>query len=677
MNKKELIEQFTEWRDNDENKKIIAAVLALPESSVDDEILSWLAQAYIDKEEYKRAIAVLDSIQERMDSDYKWQFMMGLALLRAADDDECYDDDDLRRNILERAKVCLARGMNMNPPDDIMDTADRYMEEIESMLDEIDGPPEEDYSEDIETYDDDELDVLEEHIKEYYGDFPTVFHEITSNDIHCDIACIPPTEERNFYTLVTMGMGAHIMDIPDALPADENGRAELLICLPPNWKLGESGEEWFWPISLLKDLARLPKNTNSWLGWGHSVDHQNFVAPNAKFCGSLLIYPENVPDGAEYCVLPNGDKVNFFEIIPLYREEMEYKINNNTKALLERMKDVSHIVDVNRPNCCEDMETEPGRTGRVIDSVENHSRKIRDKGLKLDEINSCNHIAIFMRWCIERGLIALQFYEHCSDIVDGVNDGTQTDIRRFIIDYFDGNLEPYQLSYMGSCFAEYYYNWDNEEAEFFYPADVDAYAEKYFGTERYNSEEFQDEAYLFVPFDEEYYKGMTEYIERAFHGFLPGFSEYQYNSDLEATEKAEKRLNVEFILPNYDKFASSFDTISYNAKAAGFTAIPIIIDENVTIDSQENVEIILTDASDTFLMPVAITILPSAEPIVWAEKNFSDKKPVIIPANERIISLQNFLKETYGDTLAVFTFDGESESLLLPLENGDYILFSK
>lgn len=170
---------------------------------------------------------------------------------------------------------------------------------------------------------------------------------------------------------------------------------------------------------------------------------------------------------------------------------------------------------------------------------------------------------------------------------------------------------------------------------------------------------------------------MTEYIERAFHGFLPGFSEYQYNSDLEATEKAEKRLNVEFILPNYDKFASSFDTISYNAKAAGFTAIPIIIDENVTIDSQENVEIILTDASDTFLMPVAITILPSAEPIVWAEKNFSDKKPVIIPANERIISLQNFLKETYGDTLAVFTFDGESESLLLPLENGDYILFSK
>ena len=677
MNKKGLIEQFTEWRDNGEDEKIIAAVLALPSDIVDDEILYWLAQAYIDKEQYKRAIAVLDRLKPRMENDYKWQFMMGLALLRAADDDECYDDDDLRRNILERAKVCLARGMNMNPPESVLESADRYMEELEGLLDEIDGAPEEDFGEDIEIYDDDELDVLEEHIKEYYGDFPTVFHEITSNDIHCDIACIPPTKERNCYTLVTMGMGAHIMDIPDELPADEHGRAELLICLPPDWKLGESGEEWFWPISLLKDLARLPQNTNSWLGWGHSVDHQNFVAPNAKFCGSLLIYPENVPDGAEYCVLPNGEKVNFFEVIPLYREEMEYKINNNTKALLERMKDVSHIVDINRPNCCEDIETELERNRRVIDSAKTHSDKIKDKGLKLDEINGCNHIAIFLRWCIERGLIAPQFYEHCPEIVDGVLDGTKTDIRDFILDYFDGDLEPFQLNYMGACFTEYYYNWNNEDAEFFYPADVDNYAEKYFGTERYNSEEFQDEAYLFVPFDEEYYKGMSKYIDRAFQGFLPGFSEYQYNSDRQAIEKAEKRLNVEFTLPDYDKFVSSYNNIAYNAKAAGYTAWPIIIDENGTIDSRESVENILSDTMDTFLMTVAVVKIPSAEPIVWAQKIFSDQKPLIISADERVISLQNSLKETYGNTPAIYTFDDNKEILLLPIENGDYLMFEK
>ena len=137
MTKDELIRRFREWRDDDENEKIIAAVIALPENLVDAEILSWLAQSYIDIGEYKRAIAVLENLHESMENDYKWQFMMGLALLRASDDDECYDDDDLLRNILERAKVCFARGMNMNPPEDVLESADRFMEETEVRLDEL------------------------------------------------------------------------------------------------------------------------------------------------------------------------------------------------------------------------------------------------------------------------------------------------------------------------------------------------------------------------------------------------------------------------------------------------------------------------------------------------------------------------------------------------------------
>lgn len=39
-----------------------------------------------------------------------------------------------------------------------------------------------------------------------------------------------------------------------------------------------------------------------------------------------------------------------------------------------------------------------------------------------------------------------------------------------------------------------------------YPADVDDNALRFFGPERYHSDEFQDEAYLFIPFDEDYYR---------------------------------------------------------------------------------------------------------------------------------------------------------------------------
>ena len=38
----------------------------------------------------------------------------------------------------------------------------------------------------------------------------------------------------------------------------------------------------------------------------------------------------------------------------------------------------------------------------------------------------------------------------------------------------------------------------------------------YFGPERYHSDEFQDEAYLFIPFDEDYYQAMAEVIEERF-----------------------------------------------------------------------------------------------------------------------------------------------------------------
>lgn len=672
MNKDELIYHFREWRDNDENEKIIAAAMALPESSVDDEILSWLAQAYIDIGEYKRAIAVLESLHARMEGDYKWQFMMGLALLRAADDDECYDDDELRRNILERAKVCFARGMNMNPPGDVLDQADRFMEEVEFQLDELNGTAEDDYDEDLEAYDDEELEVIEEHIKEYYGDFPTVFHEITSKDIVCDIACIPPTEERNYFTLVTMGMGAHVMNIPESLPADENGRAELLICLPPDWKLGESGEEWFWPISLLKDLAKLPINSNSWLGWGHSVDHRSDLSSTAKFCASLLLYPEGVPEDAEYCTLPNGDRVNFFEVIPMYREEMNFKINNNTKALLERMKDVHHVVDIGRPNCCEGMDNVPNGT-KIIDSAKNHCRKITEKNLALGEISGCNHIAIFMRWCIEHDLIAYEFYENCPDEVKGVKDGTHTDLREFIINYFGGDLEPFQFSYMGACFTDYYYNWDKDDPEHFYPSDVDDYAERYFGTERYNSEEFQDEAYMFVPFDEAYYRGMSEYIERAFADFLPDFMKYCENSDKENVRSAERLLGLKLELPKYNEFSKSYREVKYTAKTKGGSALPIIIDPSAVLKYQDSVADLLRDATDTLLETIAIVSFPDPEPMAWAMENFDNEKMSVIPPDERISSLQKSLAETLGAVPAIFAFGEDTVSLLIPVEQGAYI----
>ena len=56
-----------------------------------------------------------------------------------------------------------------------------------------------------EVYTEEEMEAVEGHIEEYFGEFENVFHEIVSPDIHVDICVVPPTEERDYYTLVTMG----------------------------------------------------------------------------------------------------------------------------------------------------------------------------------------------------------------------------------------------------------------------------------------------------------------------------------------------------------------------------------------------------------------------------------------------------------------------------------------
>ena len=76
------------------------------------------------------------------------------------------------------------------------------------------------------------MEAVEQHIKRYFGEFGSVFHELVSPDIHVDICVVPPSEERDYYTLVTMGMGAHRMNVPEELAEYKLERAELAIALP-------------------------------------------------------------------------------------------------------------------------------------------------------------------------------------------------------------------------------------------------------------------------------------------------------------------------------------------------------------------------------------------------------------------------------------------------------------
>ena len=368
-----------------------------------------------------------------------------------------------------------------------------------------------------EVYSEDEMSAIEQHIKNTFGEFENVFHELVSPDIHVDLCVVPPSEERDYYTLVTMGMGAHRMNVPEELAEYKLERAELAIALPPDWKLDEQSlkeERWYWPIGLLKVLARLPISGDTWLGFGHTMDKQSPFAENTTLCGAILTGPQDVEEGGEVCTLPGGEEVNFYQVIPLYRNELNYKLEHDADALLEKMAGISFVVNPTRQNAItRGTLAEEEFTGDMDDAAW-HLESIQEKGLPVDELSAYNHMAIYLRWCIEHDLMSAEFMERYWEKVQPfMADLSRADLRGFIRDQLNGQLFGALFNKEGAAFAGYYYG---EADSPYFPSDIDNYALEYFGSEQYYSDKFQDEAYLFIPFDENYYQAMAKVMEKRF-----------------------------------------------------------------------------------------------------------------------------------------------------------------
>ena len=392
-------------------------------------------------------------------------------------------------------------------PDDDGDDPDGEMPEDEEA-----GVP--------EVYTEEEMEAVEGHIQQYFGKVENVFHELVSPDIHVDICMVPPTEERDYCTLVTMGMGAHRMNVPEELVEYKLERAELAIALPADWKLDQESmkdEKWYWPIRLLKSLARLPINCDSWLGHGHTVENREPFADNTKLCTATLIGPQDTEDGSEVCTLPGGEEVNFYQVIPLYEDELDYKLEHDVDALLNKMRGISFVVNPTRQNAITRGTLSNDNFDGEMDDASYHLESIEEKELPIDPINAYNHMAIYLRWCMEHELMGDDFLKEHGEVVKQVKaDPASVDLRAFIQDELDGCLFSVLFNQQGRAFAGYYYG---EGDSPYYPADIDDNALRFFGPERYHSNEFQQEAYLFIPFDEDYYQAMAEVIGERFENW--------------------------------------------------------------------------------------------------------------------------------------------------------------
>lgn len=209
---------------------------------------------------------------------------------------------------------------------------------------------------------------LEPFLEEMIGGSFSVLHEIASDHIHLDVLAFPPTRTSPCWTFVTSGMSSKPMqDGGEAAPKAWQ-YAELVLRLPRNWFSVRSDmlvpdeelmdESKYWPIGVLKFVARAPHKYGFWVGPDHSFpngDPADAYHSSVPFTGVVLNDVEGWPRMVTSLTTKDRTKINFLALMFVYPEEMEYKLGAGARSLgiLLRRAGVGQVLDTGRRSVIE------------------------------------------------------------------------------------------------------------------------------------------------------------------------------------------------------------------------------------------------------------------------------------------------------------------------------------
>jgi hypothetical protein len=191
-----------------------------------------------------------------------------------------------------------------------------------------------------------------EHIERHLGKpTPLSLRQIVPGDPAITIHTVPMLE---CLALVTTGMSDRAMTVPKG--GEEYQFAELVIYLPADWPLTDAAlrdPNASWPIDWLRRIAHYPHDNRTWLGGAAAViangEPPKPLAPNTQMTCLLALFEANEFGSLQ---LPDGHRVLFYTLYPLYTEERNLEKEKGLGELLTLLQQhqVSKIVDVHRPN---------------------------------------------------------------------------------------------------------------------------------------------------------------------------------------------------------------------------------------------------------------------------------------------------------------------------------------
>ena len=172
-------------------------------------------------------------------------------------------------------------------------------------------------------YTSEQIDNVMDFIEEKFGSSGKrkglISHEITSEYIHTDIAI---TRNKDYQHFVTCGMGAREMSNWMIMAEEELKRLELFFILSRKYKLSEKDK-----LILCAELTRITKypfRNNTFFGPGHTIDASKEFKERFGYSYFLFFVP------VEKMYVENIGDVHFIPLIPIYEEEREWMVKNDS-----------------------------------------------------------------------------------------------------------------------------------------------------------------------------------------------------------------------------------------------------------------------------------------------------------------------------------------------------------
>ncbi|MCG6155072.1 suppressor of fused domain protein [Rubinisphaera margarita] len=190
--------------------------------------------------------------------------------------------------------------------------------------------------------DDPRMLAREAHYQRFLGPMnDNVMHSTDVKPVHIDIYQFEPTEERPYWTLITGGMSDQRQIQPEDCAEHMSPRSEIMMYVT---------EPKPWMFDVLKGLAEMPFDHDTFLHWWHTVPNGKPMTAEPSELTSYFFVPPYF-EAVEFGDLKiEDDLVDVLLLIPITDSERAYARQHGSQAfekLIEKV-DLSPVVDESR-----------------------------------------------------------------------------------------------------------------------------------------------------------------------------------------------------------------------------------------------------------------------------------------------------------------------------------------